>query len=101
MHYFLHKDYVCITYCLFTLTCHLVKYLTPMDVGVEGESTVLYVKWEGVDIKVTGADNFDWMSIVHPSIAVQVDIWDRGGCVFIHTARREVSKEVMSVMSTK
>lgn len=79
---------------------NLVKCLTQVDVGVESESAVLYVEGEGVDIKVTGADNFDWLSIMHHPIAVQVHIRDRRGCVFIHTARQEHA-EKLSVWSAK
>lgn len=76
--------------------------LTKVDVGVESQSAVLYVKGEGVDVQVTGADNFGRFSIVHFTIAINVQIRDMWGCVFIHTARREQVVELrMSKMSAK
>ena len=63
-----------------------------MEVGVESHGAVLYVEGEGVDIEVTGADDSDWLSIVYPTVVVQVHIWDKGGRVFIHTARQEQEK---------
>ena len=62
-----------------------------MDVGVECQSAVLYVEGEVVDIEVTGADNFGRISIMHPTIAVQLQIRDRRGFVFIHAAGQEKS----------
>lgn len=76
---------------------HLMKCLTQVEVGVESQRAVLYVEGEGVDIEVTGAENSGWFSIIHHPIAIQVHIRDNGGCVFIHTAKREVSRGVMSV----
>lgn len=76
---------------------HLMKCLTQVEVGVESQRAVLYVKGEGVDIEVTGAENSGWFSIIHHPIAIQVHIRDKGGCVFIHTAKGEVSRGVMSV----
>lgn len=35
-------------------------YLTCVEIGVETQIALLYVKGEGVDVKVTGTDNFDW-----------------------------------------
>lgn len=75
--------------------------LTIVEVGVESQSAVLYVEGEGVDVEVTGADNSDWFSVVHHPSAVQVDIRDFGGCVFIHAAGRREGRGVMSVMSLK
>lgn len=75
----------------------LMKCLTKVDVGVECESAVLYIEGEGVDIEVTGADNFDWMRIVHTAIVIHVHIRDRGGRVFIHTARQEQAEEFRCV----
>lgn len=69
------------------------RSLTIVEVGVESHGAVLYVEGEGVDIEVTGADDSDWLSIVHPAVAVQVHIRDEGGCVFIHTARQEQAEE--------
>lgn len=37
----------------------MLNVLTKVQAGVEGISAVLYVKGEGVDIKVTGADSSD------------------------------------------
>lgn len=74
-----------------------MKCLTQVEVGVERQRAVLYVEGEGVDIEVTGAENSGWFSIIHHPIAIQVHIRDNGGCVFIHTAKREVSRGVMSV----
>ncbi len=72
----------------------MVTWLTQVDVGVESQSAVLYVEGEGVDIEVTGADNFDWQSIMHLTVVIQVHVWDKGGCVFIHTARQEQAEEL-------
>ena len=71
-----------------------VNGLTNVQVGVESQSAVLYVKGEGVDVKVTGADNPERLSIVHKPIVVQVHIRDRGRCVFIHAARQEQTEEL-------
>lgn len=65
-------------------------FLTHVDVGVKSQSAVLYIEGEGVDIEVTGADNSDWRGIMHPPVTIQVHIWNKGGCVFIHTAKQEV-----------
>lgn len=71
-----------------------------MEVGVESQSAILYVEGEGVDIKVTGADDFDRFSIVYITVIIQVHVRDFWGCVLIHTARQETSR-VMSEMSAK
>lgn len=73
---------------------HLVTCLTQVDVGVESQRAVLYVEGEGVDIEVTGADNFGRLSIMHPTVAIQVHVRDMRGCVFIHTARQEQAEEL-------
>lgn len=76
---------------------HLGMFLTHVDVGVKSQSAVLYIEGEGVDIEVTGADNSDWCGIMHPPVTIQVHIWNKGGCVFIHTAKQEVRRRVMRV----
>lgn len=75
--------------------------LTVVEVGIESQSAVLYVEGEGVDVKVTGADDSDRFSVVHRPIAVQVHIRDLGGCVFIHASGRGESRGDTSVMSSK
>ena len=65
-----------------------------MDVGVESKSAVLYVEGEGVDIKVTGADNFDWLRIVHDPSAIQIYIWDIRSSVLLNAARPEQTEEL-------
>lgn len=72
---------------------HSAKCLTQVDVGVESKSAVLYVEGEGVNIKVTGADNSEWLSIVHNPIVIQIQIRDIGGSVLLHTARQEQAEE--------
>lgn len=74
-----------------------VKSITVVEVGVESQRAVLYVEGKRVDIEVTGADYSDWFSIMYHPIAIQVHKRDKGGCVFIHTAKKEVSREVISV----
>lgn len=64
-----------------------------MDVGVESKSAVLYVKGESVNIKVTRADNFDWLSIVHDPGAIQIHIWYVRGSVLLYAARQEKAEE--------
>lgn len=57
-------------------------------------STVLYVTGEGVDIEITGTDNFDRMSIIHFTVAMQVPIGSRWCFVFLHTVRPDQMCEV-------
>lgn len=100
MHYFYRRDkaYLLPLYGhisnSFDQNWHCVKCLTKVQVGVESQSAVLYVEGEGVDIEVTGADNFDWKSIVYHTIAIHVQIRDKGSGVFIHTARQEPAEEL-------
>lgn len=65
-----------------------------MEVGVESHSAVLYVEGEGVDVEVTGADDFDWLRIVNLAIVIQVNVRDVGGRVFIHTTGQEQAEEL-------
>lgn len=73
-----------------------MKCLTHVEVGVESQSAILYVEGEGVDIEVTGADHFGRVSVLHPTIAVQIQVRDVRCRVFIHTAREE-GAEVLRV----
>lgn len=74
-------------------------FFTKVDVGVKSQSAVLYVKGEGVDVEVAGADDSDRLSIVHLSITVQVDVWDGWGCVLIHTVRTEQEEKVECLLN--
>ena len=63
--------------------------LTSVGAGAEGESTVLDVKGEGVDVQFAGANHSERAVVVDLAIRMDMYIWHKWGCVLRNTAGRQ------------
>ena len=63
--------------------------LTFVGVGVEGESAILDIKGEGVDVQVAGAQHSERHVVVDHAIRLDMQIRHKWGCVLIHTVRKQ------------
>ena len=63
--------------------------LTCVGVGHKGESAVLDVKGEGVDVQVAGANHSERAVVLDNAIITDVYIRHKWGGVFIHTVRKQ------------
>ena len=66
-----------------------------MAVGDEGESAVLDVEGEGVDIQSTGANHSDRAVVVDHAIRIDMYIRHRWGWVFSHSVRKQKIKSIV------
>ena len=69
--------------------CLSTRCLTCVHVGAEGESAVLDVEGEGVDVEVAGANHSDWAEVVDPTIRMDMYKRHSWGCVLSHTVRQQ------------
>lgn len=68
-----------------------------MHVGVEGESAVLHVKGERVNVEVAGADHFDGAEVEDHAVSFDMHIRHRWGRVFLHTVREETQQHISTI----
>ena len=63
--------------------------LTCVGVGVEGESAVLDVEGEGVDVQSAGANHSDRTVVIDLAIRIDMYIRHKWGCVFRNAVGRQ------------
>ena len=68
--------------------------LTCVGVGGEGESAVLDIKGEGVDVQSAGADHSDRAVVIDHAIRMDVYIRHKGGCVLSNAVGWQKEKKI-------
>jgi hypothetical protein len=70
--------------------------LTFVAVGDKGESAVLDVEGEGVDVQSAGANHSDRTVVVDHAIRIDMYIRHKWGCVFRYSVRQQKKQHLIS-----